>query len=241
MQEPLPSLKIIIANLFGFKTGVTDYVNCCFAWYVSFYIMFLLVYAPLIIKISNQKKSTMVFIIFIVGLCFVEYGITICNPYLSTLWYGLGYLPTIVTGFLSAKNKWFSWFYNFIRRWKLDIRLTILVLFMGGVVLRKIFGQLPGVNLDYFCEVLVVYAILLGCRSVNISARKEVVPIADLSMNLWFFHAIFFTPNRTLQWVAYRPKVGILIVLWALIILIPISYFLQVIQLGVLKKFHLSR
>jgi hypothetical protein len=53
------------------------------------------------------------------------------------------------------------------------------------------------------------------------------------STNIWFLHGIFFTPNRTLQFIAYWPHYGVLIVLWVLIITGGISVLLSPVQKAV--------
>lgn len=38
------------------------------------------------------------------------------------------------------------------------------------------------------------------------------------STDIWFLHSIFFTPLRKLQWIAYFPRISVLIWLWTIFI-----------------------
>ena len=43
------------------------------------------------------------------------------------------------------------------------------------------------------------------------------------SLNLWFLQSVFFFETDKLQWIVYLPKVAIVILLWNVIILLPVS------------------
>lgn len=72
----------------------------------------------------------------------------------------------------------------------------------------------------------------------NTILKNAVNVIANESTNIWFLHCIFFTPNSSVQYIAYAPHYGILIIIWVLIMLIPISMVLRKITNPIIKKIN---
>lgn len=222
-----PTLSLILPELFGLDSQLN-----WFSWYVYFYIFAMIIMIPASSIINRFKIWG---IIFLIGLCFIgSIGIHSINEWSKNIWLQAAFdccivSPPMFTGYYLAENKIASKIrlpHNFISI------LTLLIIAIGAFMFRGSFNyatQLDFITVPIFCLAIVGIFNIIKNRATNtffISLGKE-------SMNMWFFHAIFFTAVTAgafmplLSWI--QPK-GILI-----IAMIAISYFVGKIFTGVYK------
>lgn len=100
-NSKLPDTSILLQNLVGLNVSArSDYVNVAHAWYVTYYLLFLLL-CPLIVsnKIPNSKLLDIFLLLLVATLLQVlpEYVQKIAWP-----------LPASITGYLVSKYKLFT-------------------------------------------------------------------------------------------------------------------------------------
>lgn len=242
IDEPLPTLKTFILQSFGvhtmtgFNWNYNTSIHPVFAWYVSFYLLFLILH-PLLIKLSklNFWIDNIVYAIFFGGIYFfIVYHPIVELPFdimkVTSNFAIWGYIGMI--GYLFAKHDMFSKIDNVIRK---HVNPTILVsVSMLSVLAIIVVRQKLGF---YICNILawdaiwtpiLIYALINIINYINKGwLEKVLLKLGKYSMNMWFLHGIFFSPNHNIQWVAYFPKYPILILIWTLLIMflctIPVS------------------
>lgn len=90
-------------------------------------------------------------------------------------------------------------------------------------------------QLDYIYVTFFIFAIILlykeCCKYKAFNyIEKIILLISTESLNIWFIHSIFFTPQRKLQFIAYWPGNSILIIIWTLLLILPICKVITKLQ-----------
>ena len=235
LKEPLPTISRFILNMFGlctatgFRWSYNNAIHPVFAWYVSFYIIFTLL-QPSLQKISKFNfwidNILYAFIFHLPYFILVrQTWITFPDDVMSVLlrvamWGHVGMI-----GFLFAKYDIFSRIDDLFTK-LLHEKGTIMmciVLIIGVFFFRMKFPWfVHSITFDTIYTPILIYSIV---KLSNLSRKfQECMKfLGKYSMNLWFLHAIFFTPNLSLQWLAYVPKYPIMIIAWTLTIMLMIS------------------
>lgn len=242
-KEPIPPVGIVIQNLFGFSSKVygygTGYVSSCFAWYVYFYILLMITY-PIVTKELKIDfwSSTLIPIIVAVGANFVLTTIRtlpIITPLLNDYF---EYMPVVAVGYQMARFDVIGNLVKAIKRKCNDVLVFAIsgVLFCFCFVLKVKINKILGVNVDILCVPILV--LLIEClrqteaiKRANVGEVEKIVgTLAKESTNIWFLHAIFFTPYRSYQFIAVWPRLSILIIIWVTILLVEVSKVITHIQ-----------
>lgn len=253
IHEPLPGLCRLIQQCFGLCTAtgfdkrywVT--IHPIFAWYVSFHLIFLLLH-PLLRKLSkwNFWFDTLVYFVVLHG----TYIFLVKQPYITihpnlydiakrfALWGMIGML-----GYLFAKYQIFERLDSLIRRW-LSQPLILILGFLA--VLGMFYARYKGgayikyaISYDTLYVPFLIYIIVTYLNAIHCSVLEKVLMLLSRhSMNMWFLHALFFTPNYKLQWIAYFPKYPILILLWTLFLMLLCSMLIEKMKSGVVSFFR---
>lgn len=129
----LPSLKIFIANLFGFEVGAYeilgyDYVNVVHAWYVRFYICLLLTF-PIILRLldrTDRFNHFVTFCIYIVicecaYLCFRNSDVYILKKMVAIYFQ---WIPAVLFGYYACRYGWLA------KMEMMDIKKSVIILFV---------------------------------------------------------------------------------------------------------------
>ena len=252
LKEPLPTFQIFILQCFGIHTATgfawSSYagIHPGFAWYVTFYLLFLLL-SPLLCKLSkvNFWLDFIIYAVFFYGIhyIFVEREllplrsgvIEIISSF--AIWGFIG-----MTGYLFAKYQMFSKTDLLIRRFMksggVPVGISIAVV-VSVFICRHYAGTYLGrsASLDVLWTPVMIYALITIINYIHSRVfEKGLFVIAKYSMNIWFLQGIFFTPNRTLQWLAYWPKYPVLIFIWTLILMLFCAIPVSRLQSFLMKK-----
>lgn len=248
-KEPLPSLPMFIKQSFGVSVGHNGTINIIFAWYVLFYIIFILIH-PIIIRLS---KFSFVIDALIYGVLFYSMYIIVKQPCWSIsadtvdfCWKTANYGYIGMIGYLCAKYNIFEKIEQCIEkiscrsRWmKLGIAFFVIV----GILCIKIklnnFSIFDIVSNDVLFIPFIIYAFIIIYNNLSLRFLKRIVmKCGENSMNMWYLHAIFFTPNFTFQFIAYCFRYPILILIWTVFIAYICSIPIYILQNKILKKYN---
>lgn len=213
----LGSIDSIILNLFG--------INSClnwFSWFVAFYI-YAMIIMPILSKIIDQKPIWWTLFFIIVAYLMEAslhqfYPLYTNNDFTQRLFDCLSCTPCMLLGYLFANKQWFS--KVMIQRkdkWLFIAFLLIIAVF----VLRFHISAIMGFNLDFFYAPMFIFAVLILFNIFELPLITKILTIiGNVSVYMWFFHALFFTKAvRNF----YQPFILISDSLW---IIIPWTLFL---------------
>ncbi len=146
------------------------------------------------------------------------------------------YLQCVVVGGLVAKYRIFE----VVSKLKYSQNIFILLPLLPLVFILRIyvpkFTPFGWYYLDPVLVSMFIYASITILKQVNCSAiEKSLLYVGAYSMNIWFIHSIFFTGEKSMQWIAYLPKYSILVVLWTLVICLGCSIVCSYIQQSINK------
>lgn len=261
LKEPLPTFKVFLLQSFGIHTmtgfdwSYNTGIHSVFAWYVSFYLLFLLLH-PLMRKLSrfNFWIDNIIYAVVLHGTCFVlmrqfdAWGGTddllkIVSSFAT--WGNVG-----IVGFLFAKYDMFAKMDNAVRKYIKPSLLALLdvIMILAIMALRyqtdTYLTDTNTITLDMIWAPILIYAFINFMNYICVYTRmnmgkiieKGFVILGKYSMNMWFLHGIFFTPKKTLQWIAYFPKYPILILIWTLFLMFWCSVLIARLQNYILGK-----
>lgn len=236
--DSYPDGKQLLLNLFGINCGlVYPNINVVFAWYVSFYLLVLMV-APFFLYVIGRCTRFVTDLAVCIGLYMV---ILFIRNYLPLpfvdLNYNLPYFGSVLIGMLAAK-------YNLLQKignkligggnWVLLAILLIVVvvqLFLSVQLWAKFYTGLQEINV----LILIAVMIMLFKRYNSGRILKFLTLMGTYSLNIWFLHGIFFTESRDFQWLLYWPKYSVLVMVWAWLLLLPLSYVVTRLQQWIIK------
>ncbi len=222
VNEQLPSIPDVILNMFGINCSPSNpFVTVSFAWYVSFYIICILI-SPLIIKILSSNRL----IYDLLALLSIRIILSLLQRINITWIYGLQNdlwpIFIVASAYLTAKYNLFIRLCRIIDwPWYLLISCLVVIVFIGAYL--RIFDY-AGAFLDYI-QALLIIAIILNLR------RKYKIPktlnaiikfLGTYSMLLWFMHGVFFTASKPLQHILYYSETPIIIYITAFLITVPV-------------------
>ena len=178
-----------VQNLFGVSESLNWY-----SWFVALYI-FCMIILPLISRWLD-KKPILATIGFSIAFYLMEVAIHALpvwesNKWLYSLFNNCMLMPTVLLGYYCAKQQVFQKI-RIPRHWAMALvgLLFILLAFVG----RAICGAIAGFSLFIIYAPITILGILLishSCRATVI--KKVLTSLGNLSVYMWFFHALFFT------------------------------------------------
>jgi hypothetical protein len=252
-KEPLPTLKVMIQNLFGFSSKVfeygTGYFSVCFAWYVYFYLMLLMLFP--VICFNRMKRMIFnigipILIIFVVNILILKRMSVI--PIISPLFNDfVEYVPVVIVAYNLAQYNIIARMIEYVNKMSLMVNILIeTVLIFICFILKLKINKIFGLNIDFICvPILVVFFEIFRvlCNKhkcfMNTKLYWCINVLSKESTNIWYLHAIFFTPLRKFQQIALIPKISLLVIPWVLLILMPVAKSITVIQHLLIKKLRL--
>lgn len=233
MADKLPDGKTLILNLVGLRTATWEpYVNITFAWYVAFYITWLIL-SPLTAKLFEKTKSfwldALILFIWTIGFDLISFYI----PYKDIL---DTFAPALV-GVLFAKYGLFDHIVTRrnIKTWLAFLAIALLMVIRPTLILMKVpfFGV---------CDGLIAGIFILACVSIvhNLKSRKleeMLVFLGIYSMNIWFLHAMFFTGSKSLQSWIFWPRYWIAVWIVGFLFTLAIAILVERLQRPLLKAY----
>lgn len=196
------------------------------AWYMRFYIMFVLSF-PVIAGLRKRIRSGFVFYI-CVFLLFLflpksfslikEYAMLGTIPLKQTLGEYCNYILIVITGYLIAEYNLFEIFQKKCGS-KMNLVFAVLFLFVA-MALRSYSKTIHLGVIDVYTDILitpfVVYSFFVFFQWVGDNIKRLFVYIGKASMVAWLVHWIFNVGVPEIQMIAYFPKVSYLVILWVL-------------------------
>ena len=231
--EPMPNKKQLIldvAGIMNFGPGI----HCDFAWYVFFYAEVMLITVPLLQLIFQNGHIGIKFLLSLATMAgitavFKQTGITGSWAGHFTFW-----SQVVMAGYIIAKGGEFSRLQEHclkILRKHTYILLNTIVLIT--CIPAHYYINTEILNLDFiYAPVFIYSAVNIGKTLKNklTFIGPTINAIAANSSNIWFLQALFFTPNKTFQGIAFAPHFGILIVIWVLLICTGLSLAIKPLQ-----------
>lgn len=238
------NLVNVVKNMIGYEPSY-----CKVAWYVLFY-MELIITFPIYIRIfeniqiaskNRADKSHLLFLSELVLLVAIRVliseivGNTVIGNIIGQY---LIYIPFALLGYYFAKYSIFELIIDhlqqiFIKKWQ---KYVITIAIFGAIVLlRGVFKEVCYINMDMIYATVVISLLFFIKKELFSGINKIFSILGKYSTELWFLHAIFFVGNETVQKIAYWPKIDILILLWTIILLLPISFIIRIISENILK------
>ena len=241
INENLPNINYFIANLFGLATGVfeykTSYICVTMAWYVSFYIFIMLI-LPLLLVHTNKGflvdtflMSFVFMIIYYISLKIGLFNIPIIGSLIRSI---VIHAKTILIGYYISQYNIFDIINNSLKiNCLLKIILGMILCIL--IFLLRALALVADLHLDYIYATFFIFGILLIYKEFIkynkfTFIEKIILSMGRESLNLWFIHSIFFTPERKLQFIAYWPKNSIFILIWVVLLLLPLCKIITKIQ-----------
>lgn len=227
-QESFPPLTRFIKELFGIETATGfnwnyfDGIHPVFAWYVSFYILFLLL-SPFISKLCRFNiiiDNLILLLTFIIG-----YNVIINLSIINSNQTLVSILTSFVTwghigmvGYTFAKYDIFNKVHLFLSKYFNNIQFLIFsllcIIFMICITNYNGYYLFSIVSIFSLFTPISIYLIVNTLNIININCLNTILSkLAHESTNMWFLHGLFFTPSKILQPVIYTFQYPILILI----------------------------
>ena len=250
----MPSMYNLILNAIGLNLVVENqWIKVAFAWYVSFYIVTVLFICIIFNCFSVENKLlkciyALVTVLLAATLIYLAAKDFMPIYVKREILHIVQYEPTVIIGILFARYNIFEKIKGKIKKWEYTAITNIVYIAMIAMsVVARYMLNIPFIASDFIIVPVMIFAILELARGVKKTMPlkmqelvwKTVTILAVNSMNLWYLHGIFFTPNKTLQGIVYLPHYGIPIFIWAFIMCLPFAVVISKIQNSVLMKLRL--
>lgn len=217
-SSPLPEGRDLALNLFGLSTGPhMPYVNVTFAWYVAYYLVFL-VCSPLLIALFSGNRITDLLLV----------AATLAVPLPSFM----SPLPMGCLGIVFSKYGIFTWLGAKTERFgtvALGAFCILLAVARQGsqlITAQRFISLWGGVDL-IIVPLFIVVTVTMIKRLRGRIVRQTVEWLATAGMFIWFLHGIFFTgTDNALQKLAYASCVPLLCYVTLLAICLPVAFLL---------------
>lgn len=234
------SVKHIVCNIFACDA---EYDKA--AWYLRFYIMFVISF-PLLIWAKRKIKSNRAFYVltFLIFLFFPKFlnplveGITLGTiPLKQAFSEYCSYILIVISGYAVAEYNIFERVQNKIGG-KKNLYFCIIALLIAMALrsyTKSINLGFVGVYTDIIITPFVVYAFFVFFQSTNDIVKHIFVYIGKASMVVWLVHWVFNIGVYEIQCVAYFPKVSYFVILWVLVMCLGFN----VVFSYLIKKLHI--
>lgn len=231
--DSLPTLQQLMLNLVGLEAGpFQNWVNVTFAWYVTYYIAFILL-APLLLAIFKSRHLW----IDIAGWVGIVIFSHLTDKILPNV---LSPLPIGAFGILAAKwtvfermNKHLSHLHAVVFACMIPVIVGLRQGFILIFLNTPVYLLMGGV--ESLCVTLFIFSVITLKNRLR-GKNSYIATIGDYGMNLWFLHGIFFTSACVLQPYLYAPRYSILVYLWGVACMLPVAWLLKKIQ----TKLHIN-
>lgn len=231
VSEKLPSSITFLYNLWGLKLGPEmPYVNVCFGWYVTFYLMIVLL-SPLFLKIFQKQCFIIDCTLLLLLVVFFRFIANMTSVLTASICNMLAlYGECTIIGLLVNKYELFVKLDWLLGKRSICIYLFVLI-FIALCRQGLILANVDVIYTEGIFVFLFVYLICcIRCNLNSIIFERFCMFIGSYSMNLWFLHGIFFTAEKKLQWLLYYPRYSPLILIWGVLLLLPISMICSLLQ-----------
>lgn len=246
--EPMPTISELILNIFSLGTGTpwtngVSHINVSFAWYLTFYGAAVLAFPAIVKFLCRGFVRDSIFAVLFMLLSGAVFHIILGrkNETLYTLEMCISvYIPVFMAGYIINRYDIFEKAEKLLPRFKTP---AVYILAIAVTVSAKlVLDDFWIVNsLDIIYIPVLVFALIKAASYLRLPkpARTCAYAVGRYSLEIWLLSGIFFTPDRTLQWLAYLPKVGAAAVIWSILLLMPAAVGIRRL-IGLIKKNVLS-
>lgn len=242
-------IKRLLFNLIG----IDSYYNW-YSWFVYFFIYAMLL-MPFITRYIDKKPviNTAVVVLTATFLSIVihelpriasllfgfKMGAIVENKPLLAIFNCLMMTPTMVLGYLFAHNSYFEKIKidRFSKSWVMALCCAIIIItFVLRFTIRIKHNPF---QLDFFYAPLMIGAIVVLFNKFTLKPLRKVLgKLGEVSVYMWFFHALFFT--TPVKWF-YQPCITIfdhvnLVVLWAVVLTFGASWLIKSVVDHILRR-----
>ena len=228
-----PTGTNLLLTLIRYATGpYENYVNMAFAWYVTYYLFFVLLANVWLRLLSTCSKAVDLTVI-VIAVALLHMREFIPSPPID-----LGFLSPVAVGLwgiVAAKWHLFEMLdsrMSSLSKWVLAGILPVTVIVRQGSILvneyvNPVLGVLTGAEL--IVVPLFIY-VTVKLTSDSVCVQRTFIFLGSVSMNIWFLHGLFFSGHRVLQPLLYCPQYSVLVYLWGLLMLIPSAWVISKLQ-----------
>lgn len=228
--DSIPDWPDMLWNLIGMRTGqIYDYVNVAFAWYVTYYIVFVLISPILLWALSSTKWW-----IDVIVTCVISWMLSVALRSYDALGF-MWPLDIGVLAMLAAKYKVFKHIDIYVKghlhTWLACLIIGSLIILRQGLLLVENQFVLWGGVIETLFVITLIYCVVTIFSRVKYSwITTSMALFGVYSMNMWFLHGIFFTGSRPLQTWLYMPKYSITVYIWGILLIFPVAWILSKFQ-----------
>ncbi len=226
------TLSFILKNAFSIKPELVS-----FAWYVRFYIL-LIFSLPIFYKLMSKYAAITLPLFFISpAICNIFISkIASTNPLIITGTYLISeyffWITCALSGLCFAKYGLFNKINNLftkLKQYKIPLCIVLLAVLTYS---RTYFAHRIGAIFTFDClyAPFIIYLLCSIIDGLPDILGKVLTLLGKHSVNLWFLHSFFFFRTASLMKYAFWPKVSILIIVWVILLLMPISVLLNKLQ-----------
>lgn len=228
--------QLFVLNAFGINSNWN-----WTSWFVAFFIYAMIVMpfmSRLIDKTPILGAGAIVLLTYGLGVAIHEifpgYSNNDCSQRLFDC---LMTSPTMILGYLFAHEGWYGKI-RIPKHWSMVVLAIALILIV--FVMRYYEGSVAAFNFDFFYAPLFILAVLVVFNLCDLPVlSKTLTAFGNVSVYMWFFHALFFT--GVLRSV-YQPFIMIsqslwVIIPWTILLTFSCSWVLQWVTQRIQEKF----
>ena len=222
----MPNIHQFVLTIFGLGVEINvSYMNSPFSWYVFFYII-MVIYISYFVDVIDKKNLGRG--IFVSGTLFLLLGFMkfFGGDQLFRPTTYISYLMVAMSGVLCAKFRVINQLKNKYKSGELSSFVGIFFLILFTTIILIVRYLIP-VFTDWILAPLYIAMLVKIVERIKISNPQRLKNVANFlakySTAMWFLQAIFFTPNRSVQRIAYWSNIGCVVFVWSYILLLVAS------------------
>ena len=209
------------------------------AWYMRFYIMFVLSF-PVIVAVKSRIGNDFIFygtvflfFLFVPKLFFIIHNDMMLGT--VSLKQALGeycnYILIVIVGYMVAEYRMFERFQKML---SVKVNIVVSMCFLVIAMALRSYSKtihlgVVGIYTDILITPFVVYSFFVYFQFVGDNIRHLFIYIGKTSMVVWLVHWIFNVGVPQIQAVAYFPKLSYLVILWVLMMCLGFNHIFSYI------------
>lgn len=219
--------KTVLYNLFGIDSHFNYY-----SWFIYFYI-YAMIALPFIARVID-RSPVLCTVLVVVASMLLMYAVHQVfdvqnNQPAMALFNCMMMTPVMSLGYLFGHKHYFERINlgRLPRWWCLVLAIVVIV---ATLWIRRYWWGWYGFQFDFFFVPLIIGSLVVIFNRFELKPlRVTLARVGEVSMYMWFFHALFFT--KAVRWF-YQPAITIfndvnLVVIWAILLTFVASWALK--------------